>query len=189
MNGLREKKSCPLRVAGLSPLTFYEFELSMLMGFSVRAPVERYGGLALNLRSTNEAKQWKSEDQPRNCVRVRKFRFNPSKVGFLALAVAVFVSGTAAKLSRLHRSTDPVVRVSVAKLWLETRSARTVTDVLRRVSLERPPAAVHANAVRPFPMLVDLGDAEHGAPRLPLLEQFIPQAPSRSPPFLRFCLA
>ena len=74
-------------------------------------------------------------------------------------------------------------------MWLETRNARTVTDVLRRVTIEWPPVAVSLGATQQLTELVDMGLAEYEAPHLPSVAPSVSLLPSRSPPLRRFCLA
>jgi hypothetical protein len=107
----------------------------------------------------------------------------------LALALAIFAWGTAYKLSLYHAHLNHTVRVSEARLWLDTRSARSVTDRARRVFAERPPSPSNVHAAEHQRFLTDLGAVEKDYPRLPSLASFISLLPSRSPPLRRFCLA
>ncbi|MGB8097675.1 MAG: hypothetical protein WCF17_11000 [Terracidiphilus sp.] len=117
------------------------------------------------------------------------WNLRPCALGFLALAFAIFLWGTAYKLSLYHVYPNHSVRVSEVRMWLETRSARTVTDVLRRVSIERPPGPSNLSAAGHQMYLVNLGPVEQNPLQLPLLGPVVPFIPARSPPPRRFCLA
>lgn len=75
-----------------------------------------------------------------------------------------------------------------ARMWVETRSARAVTDVLHRVGTEWPPAASGLNATphRIVPVVLSLVEKKAAqSPQLPVYASLIP---ARSPPVRRFCL-
>ncbi len=113
----------------------------------------------------------------------------PCTLGFISLAVSIFLWGSAYKLSLYHVHPDPSARASVARLWLETRNARAVTDVLRKGTPEWPPIAAGLSPDQHQVAEVDLGPQESELPKLPLLAPFVSLLPSRSPPMRRFCLA
>lgn len=52
--------------------------------------------------------------------------FRPSALGFIGLAIAVALWGFSYKLSLYDRHTGPSSRISVAKLWIESRNASVV---------------------------------------------------------------
>jgi len=74
-------------------------------------------------------------------------------------------------------------------MWVETRSARALTDVLRRVGTEWPPATSALDAALHEIIPVDLGPMEDEAAQPPQLPDFVSFIPARSPPVRRFCLA
>lgn len=117
------------------------------------------------------------------------WKLQPYKLGFLALGLAIFLWGTAYKLSLYQVHWDHTVRVSAARLWEDTRSTRTVVDVLRKVNTERAPSSSILSAARQQMFLVNLGLVQQYSPRLPLLAPVVPFHPSRAPPLRRFCLA
>jgi hypothetical protein len=118
-----------------------------------------------------------------------KQKFSPLAVGLLGLVIAVALWGFGYKLSLYHHDQAPSSRVSVAKLWIESRNA----SVLRASRLE---AKSHLHTVsqafpapvRQFPRLgpavvCTLPGCSHG------VVYFNSLIPSRSPPPYRFRLA
>jgi hypothetical protein len=161
----------------------------MMVGSSFAHTEKGTKELALALPSTNVERWADVKDRPRRFARRRQVLFDTSKLGCVLLALSVFLSGSAYKLSLYQFHSAPIKRVSVAKMWLETRNARTVTDVLRKVMEERPPLAASLSATQELTDLADLGPAEHEAPRPLSLALIVSPIPARSPPSPRFCLA
>lgn len=117
------------------------------------------------------------------------WKLRPCAAGLLALGLSVFLWSTASKLNLYHVHLNHTARESAARLWEDTRSPRTVVDVLRKVNTERTPSSSILSAASHQIFLVKLGPVEQYFPRLPLLAPVIPFLPSRAPPLRRFCLA
>ncbi|HWE86339.1 MAG TPA: hypothetical protein VG267_15455 [Terracidiphilus sp.] len=160
-----------------------------MMGFSFAHTEKGTKELALALPSTNVERWADVKDRPRRYARRRQVLFDTSKLGCVLLALAVFLSGSAYKFSLYQFHSAPIKRASVAKMWLETRNARTVTDVLRKVTEERHPVTASLGATQGLTDLGDLGPAPHEAPRPLSLALIVSPVPARAPPYPRFCLA
>jgi hypothetical protein len=139
--------------------------------------------------STSEERWEGGEILPPSPSSPSKWLFRPGSMGFVVLALSIFLSGFAHKLSLYYVHQNSSSRVLVAKLWIETRNARVVTDLLRKVTIERPPIAANLSVAQNQTLLADLGTVAHAPKRFPSLDSFISLIPSRSPPSRRFCLA
>lgn len=135
--------------------------------------------------STNEAKAGGNVGR----LGLLPWKLQPGRLGFLALGLAIFLWGTAYKLSLYQVHQDHTVRVSAARLWEDTRSTRTVIDELRKGRTELTPGFSVLSAAGHRMNLVDLGLVEKSVPRLPFLAPVFPILPSRAPPLRSFCLA
>lgn len=145
--------------------------------------------MAFKLPSMMEETRVRSEVEEQVRLRLPHLLRKLRHTGLLFLALSILLSGSAYKLSLYRVHSDPVTRVSIAKLWLETRSTRAVTDVLRRVKVEWPPVAAHGFAARQHTVLVDLGPRQHDPREIQPQTYFVSLPPSRSPPQPRLCLA
>lgn len=177
----------PVKTKRPSFLTFYEIRHSMNVGSSFAQTEKGKTVLALQLPSTKQAEQ--EDGKVRNWI-LSLCRIRPGALGLVALALSILVWSSASKLSRYHVHTDPSIRTASAKLWLDTRASRSLTDVLRKVAtIEPPPVALNLSATVPHMIQVDLGPVEQVPSRLPSLAPIVSLLPSRAPPMRRFCLA
>lgn len=64
---------------------------------------------------------------PRNAKISRIQLFSPCAIGFIGLAVLIFVWGTSSKLSLYNHHRDASRTTFIAKMWIEPRTANRVT--------------------------------------------------------------
>ncbi len=116
--------------------------------------------------------------------------FRPCALGLIGLAIAVALWGFSYKLSLYHRHTGPSSRISVAKLWIDPRSASVVaaTCGLKVQSHLLRISQVFAAPIQRFPrssraVAYILPECRHTVAYFDFL------IPFRSPPAQRFSMA
>lgn len=113
---------------------------------------------------------------------------SPIPVGLLGLIVAIFLWGTAYKLSLYHPHPAPTARTQVAKLWLETRMSYVVP--LREIK-GLPDVRTHLRSLavqdRPPAGLIGAPGVPNDVPAKLILPASFPVS-SRPPPSFSLCL-
>jgi len=114
--------------------------------------------------------------------------FRPCALGLIGLAIAVALWGFSYKLSLYHRDTGPSSRISVAKLWIESRNSSVAA-----ASLKAQSHVLRISQVLPAPIQRLPRSAGTVACIFPECRHTVAYfdflIPFRSPPPHRFCLA
>jgi len=166
---------------------------SILVGLYPRRPKGRFDELSVRNPITRTASapqkpvlSWRR--QARSCYPAWRQVSGPCALGIIGLAIAIVLWGYGYRISLYHREAAPSARISIAKLWIEPRSASVeAASRLEAISHLTPGSQAFSARIQPPP---SLSRAVACIPpscecRVTFFDLLIP---SRAPPPLRFLL-